>query len=63
MWALPEEVRVRQAVREGISRAMGELYRKQDFEAFPDGMTALLARLETGMAPGWREEQMLWTPS
>jgi hypothetical protein len=42
---------------------MGELYRKQDFEAFPDGMTALLARLETGMAPGWREEQMLWTPS
>ena len=58
MWALPEEVRVRQAVGEGIGRTMRELYREQHFEAFPDGMTALLARLETGMAPGSREEHV-----
>jgi hypothetical protein len=52
--AIPEEVRVRRSVGEGIGRFARELYSEQRFEAFPDWITAMLARLDLGMAPGAR---------
>jgi len=49
MWILPEEVRARQAVMEGIGRAVRELYKVQHFEVVSHSMRKLLeARSRVG---------------
>jgi hypothetical protein len=47
---LPEEVLVRQAVLEGIGRAVRELYRGQRFDLFPRSLITLLERLDFAAA-------------
>ena len=46
MWVLPEEVRVRRAVGEGISRALPDTYQTSD--SIPAPLGELLMRLEQG---------------
>jgi hypothetical protein len=46
VWVLPEEVRVRKAVGEGISRALRDTYRASG--SIPAPLGELLTRLEQG---------------
>ena len=50
MWILPEEVRARQAVMEGIGRAVRELYKVQHFEVVSHSMRKLLEELDLASA-------------
>ena len=51
MWVLPEEMRVRMAVGDGIGRAMRDRYPPQSSESLPDQMSELLGRLECASVP------------
>src|SRR5262249_94620 len=46
VWVLPEEVRVRRAVGDGIGRAMRDRYPPQSSESLPAQMKELLGRLD-----------------
>ena len=51
MWVLPEEMRVRMAVGDGIGRAMRDRYPPQSSESLPDQMRELLGRLDCASVP------------
>ena len=46
MWVLPEEMRVRMAVGDGIGRALRDRYPPQGSESLPAQMRELLGRLD-----------------
>ena len=51
VWVLPEEMRVRMAVGDGIGRAMRDRYPPQTSESLPAQMRELLGRLEPAGVP------------
>jgi hypothetical protein len=55
---LPEEVRVRRAVGEGIGRGLRDIYAEQKAEPLPDRVRELLLRVEQ-QAPSLRRSAVL----
>jgi hypothetical protein len=51
MRVLPEEVRVRRALGEGIGRGLRDIYAEQKAEPLPDHVRGLLLRVEQAPSP------------
>ena len=59
MRVLPEEVRVRRAVGEGIGRGLRDIYAEQKAEPLPDHVRALLLLLRVEQAPSHSRSAVL----